>query len=182
MTDDFNRADSAVSLGGVWTARAGTWGISSNKAYLATAGGGDDLATVDSAADGDVQVTLTVLSALKACLLFRWSDASNYWYAGPDGSGTLFEVWKVVAATPSLLFSYEPAIWPGDGTVLKINLAADAIALFLNGSSVASGTDAFNQTATKHGLRTVGASADRWDDFSAPDPVSGAPTGFWFAA
>jgi hypothetical protein len=54
VRDRFGRADSALTLGSAetgqaWTAQQGTWGISSNQAYVAALGAGlPQVATIDS--------------------------------------------------------------------------------------------------------------------------------------
>lgn len=86
LTDSFNRADSATSLGtadqgGAWIANAGTWGITGNRAYLAsdTAGAVATLVS-DHLADGYVEADITLSPTTNrayAGLVFRALDQSN---------------------------------------------------------------------------------------------------------
>lgn len=84
LSDSFNRADNAASLGsadvgGAWTAAAGTWSILSNKARMTTVTL-DAYAILTSGflADGYVEVDVT-LSAARADVgvLFKYLDTNN---------------------------------------------------------------------------------------------------------
>ena len=86
MTDDFNRADSATTMGTaptsqVWAPQNGTWGIISNKAYLVTATAVDATTFLASnyLSDGQIEADIT-LSAARADvgLIFHAADNSNY--------------------------------------------------------------------------------------------------------
>lgn len=82
QTDSFGRLTSAASLGVmdtgvVWTAATGTWGIN-NGAYLATAAGTANMATVPAAKDLAAVFAAPVLQ-VGTGLVFRQKNTTNYW-------------------------------------------------------------------------------------------------------
>lgn len=86
LADTFTRADSATTLGtaetgGAWSALAGTWGISGNKAYM-PAGATDGFAVLtsnflsDGYAEADITLSATANRAATG-LVFRAADINN---------------------------------------------------------------------------------------------------------
>lgn len=176
--DDFNRADSATSLGTsssghVWVPLGGTtWGISSNKAYLPSA----STQTVAYCEANDADVTIeVVLSKSDATnnlnrmgISFRLTDDSNYLYAY-FLSSTSLRLFKKVTGAGTQLGLATVTETSGDG--LKVIANGDQIEVYHNGVlKIGPITESFNQTATKHGLfHETGGSLGtvcRWDDFS----------------
>ena len=95
VNDHFLRANSATSLGTsstglAWTARNGTWGISGYNAYVSTANGDHNVATLPAASDGTFSYAYTVYDN-NSGIVFRYKDNSNYWrvVAGPAYAVTL---------------------------------------------------------------------------------------------
>jgi hypothetical protein len=171
VTDSFNRADSAVSLGTAdsgqtWTALTGTWGISSNKAYLVTHVN-QDTAYIDNAlSDCAVQVTFNPVAANNSRLVFRLTDASNFHFVQSEG-GSTYKHYKYESGGFTQLGSY--ATTPANGDVLKVVLNGSSIDTYLNGTVRISVSNSFNSTATKHGIGGANGTptAERWEDFSA---------------
>lgn len=169
VSDSFNRANNTSSLGTadsghVWTALAGTWGIDTNRARKYSPGA-QGYAVIDAGvANGTVQATLqgTVSSggAGGGGVAFRMTDANNGWFTEADGtSGYLY---KVAGGGFSIVASYGGWVV---GDVVSVVLSGTSIIVKKNGVQVASVTDSFNSTATKHGLRDYGGNI-RLDDFS----------------
>ena len=168
VTDSFNRADNASSLGTAdtgqtWTALASTWGISSNQAYNPGAGANAPAVLDSGKSDCTIQVTIAT-QAGDSGLSFRATDANNFFEV--TFSTTQYQVWKIVAGAFTNLAS--GTITGANGDVLKVVLSGSTIQIFQNGVQLGTNiTDAFNQTATKHGLSQVSGSAGaRWDNFS----------------
>lgn len=161
VTDTFNRADNASSMGNadtgqMWVPNSGTWGISANRAYETGVAGVQATTVVDSGmSDCYVEVTLTTFDDTGLC--FRSTDDNNYFLT--NGS-TLFRkqggVYGGIGGIGGIL----------SGDVLKVELNGSSIKVYVNGSLALSVTDTFNQTATKHGLRKNGTDVARFDDFS----------------
>ena len=177
QTDAFGRADSTTTLGTTdtgqaWSVLSGTWGISSNAAYEPGAVPvTQHAAVIDSGlSDCVVQVTVPVLSGLSgnAGVIFRATDDSNYWrfvIGGATDNNWYFQ--KKVAGSFSLVGT---GAGRATGDVLKVVLGGNTITVFKNGTQMATTTDSFNSTATKHGLAnsssSSGGTVARFDDFS----------------
>ena len=164
--DSFNRADNATSLGSADTGQTwavlngGPWGIVSKQAYQPGNVAGS-VAVVDATvSDGVVQVSLSTMGT-GAGLVFRASDASNFWklYA----SGSTYVLAKRVAGADTTVATISVA--PSSGDLLSVALSGPAITVAINGVQRAVASDSFNQTATKHGLHASDNVA-RFDDFS----------------
>jgi hypothetical protein len=165
-SDSFTRADNAVSLGladtgQAWSALAGTWGVLSNQAYQPS-GLPDGVAILDV---GEADVTLTVTLSTVAPdngLILRASDTNNY-------IRLIFEagVWylqKKVAGAFTTLASGAGSNTNGD--MITLTGIGSSLSSTLNGVALLTATDAFNATATKHGITGISAST-RFDNFSA---------------
>lgn len=161
ITDSFTRADSATTMGTTetgsktWTPNSGTWGITTNRAYIAA--GGAQLTTIVDAALANCTVEVTIENFVDSGLCFRSTDDSNNLVTN---GGNLFK--RVAGSFTSLgSFTY------GTGSVIKAVLNGSAIELFQDGVSELSVTEAFNSTATQHGLRVAALNtANRFDTFS----------------
>lgn len=176
-TDNFNRADSATALGtpsdagSNWVAQSGTWGIASNRGYLATASGGQENAVLESSvADVDIQVTAPVVG-VDGGVIARAADNSNY-IVGTFGSGGSMRLFKNVADS----FTQLGATFNGtvsNGDVFKLSAdSSDALTFYQNGNSRVSATDGAGSTNTKHGIRSHG-DASTFDDFSITEIGAG---------
>lgn len=176
VSDSFNRADSAVSLGSTdggslgplpWTAHSGTFGIGANAAAFITGGVANDRnATIDAGApDVTAGVTISTYSGVdNVRLVFRFSDNSNYWILSGNAASA-WDLYKRVGGAFTLVGSGGAAVASGD--VLSVSLSGASIVATVNGITVVTATDAFNSTATRYGIGcNTGDPGNRWDNFS----------------
>jgi len=183
--DTFTRPNSSTAVGATngagmldprtWTTQQGTCGIGTNAATainLVTVGTiNGAIATIDlGTADADVSLVAASL-ANATCLVFRFSDTSNYWYYADDG--TLAKFRKNVAGTVTPMGSTYSGAAVGD--VLRVVCSGSNLDFYRNGVFLERITDAHNQTATKFGflLTTTPAPVDNWSA-SLLAPVSAA--------
>lgn len=170
ITDSFDRANSSSSLGSAdtgqaWVATLGTWGISSNLAYIATAAGGGVNAAYLEASENDVAVQATFSTAAQGQrMIGRYVDTDNYLFVHAETGGGAYALYKRVAGVDTSLGSYTVTIANGD--VLKLNMSGNDLTVYLNGVSRITATDAAHNTATKHGLGCTTVTTQRWNDFS----------------
>lgn len=186
VSDSFDRADSTTSLGTadsgqVWTAHSGTWGISSNKGYLASTTG-QAAASVDAgASDVEVSADITLsptTDRADAGLVFRLADDSNYLLAlinKVTGSNSI-QLFKRQAGSFTHLASVGSQ-GHVNGTTYDLRVVANgsSIEVFRDDTSVLthtlSGADLTTfGSNTRHGLRVHrGSTADdggtRFDNF-----------------
>lgn len=182
--DNFNRADtSAIGTpsdgGSAWvyatTAGAG-WGVGSNKAYnVYDASSNRYYGYLEcSAADGDVQVTLSTTSGGSGYvgLAARVTGTDDLWVVRASAASG-YELIKFVSGSATVVGTYGTG--PSDGDVLKWTLSGDSHTVYVNGVSRITASDSFNNTATKHGLHANGAwpTSARWDDWSFTDAGGG---------
>lgn len=171
ITDSFNRANSALTLGSTdtgqaWTADLGTWGIDTNRAYVASSGG-QNIVTVESGV-ADCTITATfVLVPDGQRIVFRAVDASNYLFLNVEGTGTVLHLYSYIAASFGHIASASYSWSAGD--VVSVVLSGQNIIANVNGAEIISTTSALLQTATKHGLGADNTTA-RWDAFSITVP------------
>lgn len=168
VTDTFTRADSATTLanaetGQAWSALTGTWGISSNQAYLAVNAGVDDYAVVDAGiSDGTVTVTFGA-PANNQYLAFRATDANNVFVASSTTSTTL-NLYRRSTGTYNQIGTASHTWATGD--VVSVWFVGAAITVSVNGVALITATDSFQQTATKHGIGAGSSGTSwRWDNF-----------------
>lgn len=167
IADTFTRTSNANFMGATDTGSVpwrvetggGRWGIIGNSAYssISVTNSG---ATVESG-KADCTVTVTVTTRNNGCgLRFRESSESNYilWYS--DGtvyysstSNGSFTVIGVAATFAS-------------GDVLQVVLLGSSITCKKNGTTVATFTNSFNSTATRHGLHSNSEIISRYNAFS----------------
>jgi hypothetical protein len=177
LSDQFTRADSAVALGGGFTANVGTWGISSNQAYTPVANSTIDgaIATIDTGeSDGYAEVTCTAMNEpgrlVQGAVAFRYVDANNYWDAGIwQGASLDYNVYigRVVAGSVTAIFSV--FLENNKVTPFKIGVEfrSSTIRLFIDGVQQQADQTGLtdHMTATKHGLNIYDSTAVRLDDF-----------------
>lgn len=170
--DPFTRADSTTSPGsdpngGAWAETAGGFGIISNQAYAPVAG--TNIATQNAFDDGTVMVTYAAgaTSTNQAGLVFRLSDASNYWYYRRFSTGNA-QLAKVVAGVETVITpSLSQAVANGDR--LKVVFFQNTIQAYVNDVLTHTTTDTFNQTATRVGMIATDITS-RLDNFSFTVP------------
>jgi hypothetical protein len=193
-SDSFTRADSASSLGTAdsgqaWSAPSGTWGISGNKAYSASATNGDRANLPAGVRDAvfSVDITSDNYSVSNPGLMVRFVDNSNFLYVDLQGGNA--RILKVVAnATTSLASA---AFTPTNSVTYNLKAACygDVIALYvdnvLKATTTLSGDDSTlfsGATATGVGLRfgkSSGTPSLTWDNLAVRLNNDGDPLNAW---
>jgi len=201
-TDEFTRTDNSTNLGSndqsiLWTQFAGTgsFGIITDQAYLSTADGtnvnhNEGPATVfdhswhDGAITATFNATVDGVTSDRAGLIFRWTDANNFYNAFLIYSGGIasLEVDKVHSGTVSIEaitpLGADAQTGPYTVTVQMINNAITAI---VNNKYTASFIDSFNNTATKHGFSILKADVTSKVDNYVATPAMGPELVCFFA-
>jgi hypothetical protein len=168
ITDSFNRANSATSLGNAdtgdpWNVLGGTWGINSNQAYVATDSGGRNMAVIDAGvADGVVEISIPTMTQY-AGLVFRVVDTNNYFRLTAH-TATTYVLRRTVNNAQVDLGTYN--ISPANGHTLKVVFDGSTITPYINGAAQTPITDANFVTATKHGIFVFNSTVPRFDNFS----------------
>lgn len=122
-----------------------------------------DVAVID-VGTGDCTVTSVMTpfsdgtNAGTPALVFRYLDASNYWYADVNAKTGTINVHKVVATVDTTVFTYTQTVTSGVPVTIRIDCIGTQITLFINGFEINNIVDTFNQTATKVGAR-IGVTA-----------------------
>jgi len=168
VSDTFNRADSATTMGTTvvgaktWTPNSNTWGISSNQAYLASAtGSGNQATTVVTTDWANVKVKGTYAAAGDSGVCVRSVDDANNFFTSTVTSGS--EFWTRVGGGFTSLATFA-ALAAGD--IVEVEMNGTTFTVRVNNVQVATGTNSARTTATKHGLR-INVTSARWDDWSA---------------
>ena len=165
--DDFNRINNQTSMGNAvtgqpWEIAVDIWGILNNQAYLSTSIG-TSIATIDSLQSTNIAVQCTFsINSHEQRLLFRATTTSNYWYV--RRFSTNYELHKLVAGVDTLVDTFSTS--PLGGDVIRVELVGNVIAVKVNGVAALDTTDAFNQSATDHGIGSVANNTPQWDNFS----------------
>ena len=181
ITDSFNRANNATSLGVTDTGE--TWeqigtgivGVTGNTAYRATSNG---FAVVDfGRADMHVSVKIVTASDFFAGCQARVVDANNF-YGVDTGSGggvTAKAVRFIGGAQANVVGVATYTIAPGDtvGISCKEEGGSTRVKLFVNGAVRGSALDstAGRPMGTKAGIRPNNNASTRLDDFSVVAPA-----------
>jgi hypothetical protein len=169
--DSFNRPDNASSLGvadtgQTWVAELGTWGIGNNTAQPFASTGSGAIATINSTvSDCSVGAIMTrSVSNVNAALLLRESDTSNFIQV--EISPVAVTLRRNQSGVYTVIGNFSTTINLNQPYLVRVTMLADAINVFLDGVSIITANETFNQTATKHGFRignlTLGAT---YDDF-----------------
>lgn len=143
VSDSFDRADNASSMGNAdtgqtWVPNDGTWEIKSNKAYL----GAGQRSTVVDCGVADVLVSVVVDNFYGGVCL-RSTDANNHYLTQGD------HLWKKSGGGYTSICSFTAY---GAGDTVAVSAVGSNFEVFVNGVSVATGTDSTFLTQTKHGL------------------------------
>lgn len=175
ITDSFNRADNASSLGTADTGQAwvvvaglGIWGINGNQAYNPTAAVPG--AVIDRGSPNmTVQCTMAkwVTSTGNSGLIWRVIDQNNYWWSQKVGG----QLWirKVVATVDTVVQQITVGMADNDVHAVSVD-GNNLITVKLNGSTIYTVTDAANASGTKGGLGGNPVVADRYENFSLTSP------------
>ena len=163
---------------------AGTWGIDGNTLYLAGSSGGNNNAVVWDVGLADGTLSMLVTGGTSGRLVFRATDVDNLFIA--DFTGLAMEVYRRTAGGyfPLVGGSYGGGLTAGD--TLAVLLSGDDIVVQQNGVTRITTSEAFNNTATKHGVGAENTGATRYDDLTftgAGVPATTARTfaGYTFA-
>lgn len=166
VTDTFNRADNTTSLGTTsdglasWvTYGPSVWGIISNQATCKSGtGGGVSFATVETSVANGTLTAVTNVS-FQGGLVFRVSDALNYWLFTAGGA-----FFKVIAGSFNSIASVSST---SAGSTLKAVFSGSSISIYQDTTLLASTTDSFNASATQHGIESNQVDgSSRLDSFS----------------
>jgi hypothetical protein len=199
LTDTFDRADSATALntasdGGTWSFAGGTFGILSNKAYIASLTGtgvsGNNIKTAVrnlSSATCDVTCDVALTSA---------STNQSLWFAAAYAASDITTAYALrfgATATTMVLVKWSNALgfttlktinvtWiPGTITVrVTYDSATGVIKTYVNGSLVDTTTDGSPLTGTWVGLGSASLNSTNggtWDNFSASSTIAPPPPG-----
>lgn len=160
LFDDFNRANNASSLGNTITPGtawpspvSGVWGIISNLAYNSdTVGFGHvvyDLAVSDFTLIANATREATTNS--RGGLLFRYQDASNWWYLEMRSGDVI--LYKSVAGSGSQVgATYTISNPPYTVRNLKVRTNGNIIKCYVDGVEILNITDSHLATETKVGM------------------------------
>ena len=188
ITDTFTRADSTSTLGSTespvlaWTADNGTWGISSNQAYVATQSGFDNRATI-SVGQANMDVSAVIVNASEDVgLLASYVDASNYYYAQVDAGGTVRVLRHQGGADTNLITG---VVGWSSGSTLRLvtndSGSGTQVTAYIGATQIYTGLDTTSgrPAGTRAGFRSgSGASpgAARFDSLSVVYTVPTGPT------
>lgn len=165
VRDTFTRANDATSLGTsetghTWAPMRGVWGIDTNQAYLVS---GTEGIAWQSATQSAIRVSATIKALGSfARIIVRGTVHFGVSCLLIQTNGTKYSVYKVVRDVWSLLVDY--AVTPAVNDVIAVELSGSQLTFFVNGVSIGSITETFNQGEASHGIGT-GDSITRFDDF-----------------
>lgn len=177
-SDDFTMADAALlagrtaSTGGAWST-TGVWQAFANRVW---GQGFAFLPAPGQPASGNVSVStqFTFKSSIANFILLRYTDASNYIFAGFRASQGGWCINKNVGGVTTVVGSvaaYTPAA--GDVKVVRADANGQTITLYVDGTQVATGTvtEAALQAASTIGLYAAATGSDttgvHFDNYSA---------------
>ncbi|WP_018640715.1 DNRLRE domain-containing protein, partial [Parafrankia elaeagni] len=137
--DSVTRANSTTSLGSTdngekWLPSTNTvWGVSGNSAYLVTASGNRNVATVSGSSDGAFSFTMPAAQG-GVGLAFRYADVANYWrLVAQPGSGN----WQLVKRDDGVETTVATAAGCCTaGDVLRIETNGPQIRVLRNGTQI----------------------------------------------
>jgi len=173
--DTFTNPNSATDLGftddgEVWQSGpgtgAGTWGTSSNQAYLATASGNRNIATVSAAADGTFTFKLPVAQAGLG-LAFRYADADNYWRLVAQPSSSTWQLVKRVEGTETVVATSSSGQCCTASDTLTVLTDGPSIVVKRNGTQILTANDPAVFYGSRAGPFTEATGAGRFDDFTS---------------
>jgi hypothetical protein len=132
-----------------WTANAGTWTISSNKAVCSELGvGGFGIATVNVSTANVIHTVAITRAGGNVGLVVRYTDSDNYIYAYHDGTNAVLV--KKVTGSDTTKISGASAY--SAGAELRVVVDGSYLALYYNQALIGSVSDASIPTGTRVGL------------------------------
>ncbi len=190
ILDSFDRANSATSLNTgaptTWTARSGTWGVSSNLAYLVTNAGGltGGFNAVTTALPGGyptrgdivMQATFSSTGAAPpdtAGFVYRYSATNNFWKLEWDTTTGRWFLHKVVAGVATQVGVGPTGSGLDNGDIIRVETHGPWHRVWHNGTLIIEVSDSALSTNTEHGLLVGNQTTARWDNFSLA-PISRA--------
>lgn len=151
--DSFNQPGNVVSgrapdFGPAWgsaMASVGTWDQTRDDlgGYTYPTITGRTFQTITGTANGNLGVTIRRVRTGEIGLMFRATNASNFWMALNTG------LYKVVSNVRSTVVNWTDL---SDGDRMVVTMNNNAIGVKVNGVSVGTATDSFNASATLHGI------------------------------
>lgn len=172
--DAFTRANSTTSLGGAWATDNGTWGISSNQAYLAGGSGfvRAYLANTTAAGDGIVICNITVPTTATDSfgLMLRRQDANNFIRLWNNGQSNNIYLQTWVAGGFGAAINSTSQTWVGGQTyTIVVAMVGNRYSVWVDGVLKMDWiTDSNSRfiTATSNGLFSINSPTGlRWDNF-----------------
>jgi len=152
LTDTFTRADSAGSIGGVWSGDTTRFGIFDNKAY-STATGPSNVWQDTTVTDHEISVDVAGAINNGQLLIVRFVDALNYIRMTPQPGFSTWAIQKVVAGTITFVGNIGFAGFTGTITLRAVGNQIGARFGTSGAFSTYTVADAILQTGTKAGLR-----------------------------
>lgn len=173
--DEFTRADSTSSLGGSWAVDTGTWGISSNRAYIVSGTGSQRayLPNTTAAGDGIVICDITAPNPATTAfgLMLRRVDANNFirlWNNNTNNSIHL-QTW-VSGGFGATIDSIAQTWVAGQTYRIVVAMVGNRYSVWVDGvKKMDWKTDVNNRhlTATSNGILTGNTPTGvRWDNFA----------------
>lgn len=173
VADDFTRTNSTSALGSdwlssaAWTQHNGTWGISSNEAYVSS-GASDNIASIAVASGNSGRVHARVKATGEAVgVLCRVTDANNWILFGlASPASNKLGLYKRVAGAYTALAT-DLAFTIGTSTYYTLDLVYDGSSLkgYVDGQLKMSATDSAHLGVARAGMRMFGANQGRIDYF-----------------
>lgn len=109
-------------------------------------------------------------------VVFRYTDANNYWYVYADGFTGVINMYQVVAGVSTQMWSYTVALISQTTYNFRIDCNGNIVTFYLNGTEITTVISSFNNTATIVGIRCgkhlSPATKQIWDNFKLV-PFSG---------
>ena len=171
-----------------YTVRAGTPEIRSGECRPIAF----DEDTVISVSSGDASVQVGARIRVEVGtghgIVLRLSDASNYWSVrlnqASSGSANALQLEKLVAGSPTVVATANITVTAGTTYLLQATCSGDVFNVYVDGTlRIGPTTDAFNNTATHHGLRfniqtgTMPGVGDWWVEGFLYDGFDGSANG-----
>lgn len=170
--DTFDRADHASSLGAGWTADVATWGISGNKAYVASSAfNGRAFRSLSSP---DVWVAAEVTSGSNLAgwfgLLLRRSASGTWMRLYNNGSANIYLQKFLSGGYDDQVFATYAAFSTSQMKRWLVGAKGDSFRLFLNGDETiiepTTDSDSHHTEGTGFGLFGDSDYGQRWDNFA----------------
>lgn len=170
VNDGYNRADSTTTLGTsgsghTYTVLAGTWGISTNSAYLVSASGTNNMAVTNGAPDAVIKFT-TPVAQNNIGAVFRVVDANNFWSLRATPSYTTWSLYKTVNGTQTFMGNTGGTTCCNSLQTVMIETAGANITVSVNSTQYLRVTDATHAEASQAGLYASATGTGRLDNFS----------------